>query len=595
MQPNTDAENLTHISAQGQVQLMEMTYERLRFSVSALTLVALVLVYVYSLDHDARWLALWGLAYGAFALWMRWFYKSVYLADKQRLPADALFKKWLGILTLIALAHGLGLTAASAIMLQDTSYEVSMLWHVTLVAIMAGNATHQTPVLRVFMVFFAASWNLNLPLLYWTFPTTWQYLLPLSILYSFGIYRHAKTAHRFSVRQVQLQEHSEQLAQQFKQAKELAEQALRTKNQFITTASHDLRQPVHAMGMLVGAVSQQNDNPRLMPLIRDLQSSIRSVNLMFNSLLDLSKIEATEASAQIESVSLWALIQEVQAVFREDANSHGLSLRARLPTHACVVKTDPQLLRQALTNLVHNALRYTRKGGVLIGLRKRHGQWQLEVWDTGMGVADSEQERVFSPYYRDENAWSVDRSGYGLGLSVVARCAQLLGATYGLQSQLGRGSRFWLRLPESANQAQTQALQAFDVSAGIGPLRPLSGTCLVLEDDPLLIDAMGALLEQWGVQVRFATCAHEAFAHLDAGFIPQALLCDQRLRSGESGFEVMGAVLERCPQAGAAMMSGEFDSPALKQAEHEGYIVLYKPVEVAHLHAALERWLAPNR
>ncbi len=575
--------------ASGQAKLLDMTYARLRFSTAALPLVAAVIVGWYSRNHDATWLTVWGVAYLVFAVAMRWLYTQHYLPDKARLGDAALYAKWLRILSGLAMLHGLGLTSATAIMVTDTSFEVSMLWHVTLVAILAGNATHQTPVLRVFMIFFMASWNLNLLLLYWTFPEHWQYLLPLSLLFSLGIYRHAITANKFFVRQIQLQEYSQHLAAQYRSAKETAEAALQAKNQFLTTASHDLRQPVHAMGMLVEAIARQNDNPRLMPLMNDLRSSIRSINLMFNSLLDLSRIELRNTQAQCVPVALSQLVAEVATVFGEDARSHQLSLRVHLPRTPAWVQTDPHLVRQALTNLVHNALRYTTQGGVLIALRLRAGQWQLQVWDTGMGVADAEQERIFSPYFRNENAWNADRSGFGLGLHVVARCAQLLGADYGLRSRLERGTRFWLTLPASAT-LNLGAAPLINDPPNQQPLAALAGRCLVLEDDPLLLCAMQALLQGWGVDSRFATHAAPAFALLDSGFQPQAILCDQRLRSGESGFDILRDLLARCPQASGAMMSGEFDSPALAQAEAEGYLVLRKPMAVSELHALLERW-----
>jgi signal transduction histidine kinase len=583
------------ISVQARARLMEMTYERLRFGAFAMPFVAFFLVLAYAQEHEPDYLALWAVAYTLYGLTMYAAYKRVYLPDCERLSSQALLDKWLPLLKKIAWGHGAGLALPIVIMGDNVSSELGILWFGTLAAIIAGNATHQTPVLGIFMRFFTASWNLNIVFIAWVQPPNWPVVMGLATIYSVTMYRHAYRTHHFFVDQVRLQEHSEELAAQFLRAKELAESALAQKNQFLTTASHDLRQPVHAMGMLVEAIGRQNENAKIEPLIADLRSSIRSVNLMFNSLLDLSKIESQEVKALPQRVLLQDLAAEIVTVFRQEALSQGLSLRLRSPKKAVWLDTDPNLLRRALTNLIHNALRYTQHGGVLIALRQRQGEWQFEVWDTGIGVADNEHERIFSPYFRDENAWSVDRSGYGLGLAVVGRCALLLGATYGLKSQLGRGTRFWFRLPGAAPRAMPEPAPVGAAQQPNDKLAELKGQCLVLEDDPLLISAMTVLLAGWGVQARFATCAAEAFAHLDAGFQPQALLCDQRLRSGESGFELMCALLERCPHASAAMMSGEFDSPALQQADAEGYVVLRKPVDVNQLHALLERWLTRHR
>jgi CheY-like chemotaxis protein len=248
------------------------------------------------------------------------------------------------------------------------------------------------------------------------------------------------------------------------------------------------------------------------------------------------------------------------------------------------------LVRQSMINLMQNALRYTQRGGVLMAARRRGGGWQFEVWDTGVGIAEDDQQRIYSPFFRPEHAWRIDNAGHGLGLAVVARCADLMGASQGLSSREGRGSRFWLRLPaaqiaERRSPAREQNL----LLAGQG--ESLSGRCLIIDDEPQVRSAWQALLSSWGVEAACAASANEAFALLDNGFEPQAVFCDQRLRSGESGFELLQALLDRCPTAAGAMISGEFNSPALAQAEQEGYLVLHKPLDPDALFALLSRLL----
>jgi len=430
------------------------------------------------------------------------------------------------------------------------------------------------------------------------------------VMYTFLMYRHARMANQFFIKQIVLEERSIELAAQYKAAKDQAEEALSAKNQFLTTASHDLRQPVHSMGMLIEAIVQRNEQASLVPLLGDLKSSVHSVNLMFNSLLDLSKIESGIVATQTSPVPLAGLLRDVTALFREEAQRRGLQLRMRAPKAHAVVQADVSLLRQALVNLVQNALRYTKTGGVLVAVRERAatgagadtgagsgpptGAWKIEVWDTGVGVSNQEREQIYTPFYRNENAWQIDSAGHGLGLAIVARCAKLMGATYGLTSSLGHGSRFWLTLPAST-AADGLALQSHTSpeATAITPLRPLHGNCLVVEDDPLVSAAWVALLQAWQVNARFVTNATEAFATIDAGFAPQAILCDQRLRSGESGFDILRALLARCPDASGAMVSGEYNAPELVQAESDGYLVLRKPLEVADLHEVLARWFEP--
>ncbi len=174
---------------------------------------------------------------------------------------------------------------------------------------------------------------------------------------------------------------------------------------------------------------------------------MQSVTQMFNSLLDLSKIELGAQPVKLQPVALDPLMADIATLFREEALARNIALRVRGSRGKALVSADPLLLRQSMVNLMQNALRYTQRGGVLMAVRRRGGQWQFEVWDTGVGIAEADQQRVYSPFFRPEHAWRIDNAGHGLGLAVVARCADLMGASQGLNSREGLGSRFWLRLP----------------------------------------------------------------------------------------------------------------------------------------------------
>ena len=582
-------DSLHSLSPEGQARLLEMTYQRLHTSIMVLPLVALGLTLFYQLQGgDARmgwWLGFY-VAFAAFAFWLRRRYRS----NAARLDAAEVMQRWRPRLERLALVHGLGTTAPWAIAATGTPhYEFAMVLLVTNAITVAGNATHQTPVLSVFQRFFLAGWAASLPFQPWVFPELWPYSLGLSLLHTFTMVRHARRTHRFFVQQVWLEERGRQLSAQYRDAKEAAEAALAEKNRFLSTAAHDLRQPVHAMGLLTEAIALRNRDSALAPPLADLQRNMQSVHLMFNALLDLSKIESGQVAVQPQPLALVPLLQEAQLQFAPEARARGLALRMRAPPAGAAVHADATLLRQCLSNLVHNALRYTQQGGVLVGVRRRGPNWRVEVWDTGVGVALEEQQRIYQPFYRPRHAWHINRTGHGLGLALVTRCAGLMGIGHGLRSRLGRGSCFWLELPAAPQHAIGMP------PPGTGAQAPrLQGRCLVLDDDPQVQRAWSALLAGWGVQARMASDAAQAFAHLDDGFAPQAILCDQRLRSGESGFDILLALLERCPEARGAMVSGEFDSPELHAAEAEGYLVLRKPVDVSVLHALLAQWLGAD-
>lgn len=579
------------ISPRAQIRLLDNTFMRLVFSFTAVPFVGIPFaIWLYLLGKELTPIIVWILIYFLCALAIRLWHRR-YRHDTQENNASTVISRWLPRINNVAFVHGLGISSLYLIAPEENSFDFFLLLNISIAAIVAANATHLTPVISTFTRFFFASWGvLNLGII-WRLDDVMPIVLMLNLLYGFAIYRHALTSHAFFIQQALLEEKSSRLAEQFRQAKEEAEQALLDKNQFLTTASHDLRQPVHAMGFLIEAIIHKNRDATLIPQLLDLQQSVRSVHLMFNSLLDLSKIESGNVSTATTHVDIGTLLDSVITLFREEANSRALSLRTWRPKRRICVMGDQLLIRQSLINLIQNALRYTQEGGVLIAIRPRGEECLIEVWDTGVGIADGEKGKIFSPYYRPELAWKIDSAGHGLGLAVVARCAKLMKVKYGMRSIEGKGSRFWMRFalyageehpPESVNSyANTSAPTRYE---------SLSGACLVVDDDPLVTSAWESLMSTWGITVRCAASAEEAFAIIDEGFTPFAVLCDQRLRSGESGFDILKALFERLPDTSGAMVSGEFNSPVLQEAEQEGYLVLRKPLEPAKLHALLSQW-----
>ncbi|WP_454878568.1 ATP-binding protein [Serratia inhibens] len=579
------------ISPRAQIRLLDNTFMRLVFSFTAVPFVGIPFaIWLYLLGKELTPIIVWILIYFLCALAIRLWHRR-YRHDTQQNNASTVISRWLPRINNVAFVHGLGISSLYLITPEKNSFDFFLLLNISIAAIVAANATHLTPVISTFTRFFFASWGvLNLGII-WRLDDVMLIVLMLNLLYGFAIYRHALTSHAFFIQQALLEEKSSRLAEQFRQAKEEAEQALLDKNQFLTTASHDLRQPVHAMGFLIEAIIHKNRDATLIPQLLDLQQSVRSVHLMFNSLLDLSKIESGNVSTATTHVDIGTLLDSVITLFREEANSRALSLRTWRPKRRICVMGDQLLIRQSLINLIQNALRYTQAGGVLIAIRPRGEECLIEVWDTGVGIADEEKGKIFSPYYRPELAWKIDSAGHGLGLAVVARCAKLMKVKYGMRSIEGKGSRFWMRFalytgeehpPENVNTyANTGAPTRYE---------SLRGACLVVDDDPLVTSAWESLMSTWGITVRCAASAEEAFAIIDEGFSPFAVLCDQRLRSGESGFDILKALFERLPDTSGAMVSGEFNSPVLQEAEQEGYLVLRKPLEPAKLHALLSQW-----
>lgn len=580
------------ISPQGQARLMDMSFARIAYGVHISFFIgSMFVLWMLRAGVPAGDMIVWSFGMAGGALVIRWQRRS-YAEARRREPDEVVVRRWLPRVLAWATAYGLALCVAFILVhLAQSPYEMRLLFLLTLASMMAANATHQSPVLRSFQCFFLVGWGLVMALIPWVFPDHWTVIMPLSAMYLASLHKHAVIVHRFFLQQIKLEEDSTRLAEQHQAAKHEAEAALRAKNQFLSTASHDLRQPVHAMGFLIEAIASRNRDATLLPSIADLRQSVRSVTRMFNSLLDLSKIESGAVRPKPEHLRIDELLADVATLFRGEAQSRNLALRVRGGGGRAVVHADALLLRQCLSNLTHNALRYTRSGGVLLAVRPRGNSWQMEVWDTGVGVALAEQDQIYSPYYRPRHAWNVDNPGHGLGLAVVARCAEMMGAEYGLTSREGRGSRFWLRLPACLDFEPGYVAPAHGASPSAFQFQHLAGACLVVDDDPEVCAAWQSLLVSWGLSVRCAGASAEAIACLEGGFRPDAIFCDQRLRAGESGFDVLRGLLERCPEAGGAMISGEFESPDLLQAEREGYLVLHKPLEPDALYAVLSWWL----
>ncbi|GKT18765.1 hybrid sensor histidine kinase/response regulator [Acidovorax sp. SUPP2522] len=533
----------------------------------------------------------WG-ALLAFAglLWaMQWRFRR----DTTRPDAEVV-PRWERIFQVLAVVDGL-LWVVPIALTQGAPQDFRLLVYLVMCAVIASGTTFLAPQPRVFFPFFVATYGPILAAVTWYFPERWQAMLALVALFGGVILRHAWGSRRFVVQQVEMERQRLQLAERYRAAKEEAERALEEKNRFYATASHDLRQPLHALGLLMETAIQRNTDAQLVPVLDGIQDCARSLSFMFDALLDLSRLESSTYEVRREPVALTTVFGDVATVFGPDAQRRGLRLRFGLPRRRLpTVHTDGTLLRQMIFNLVQNALRYTSSGGMLVGIRARGTQWRIEVRDTGPGVPLEDQHRLYAPFYRGGARWTQEVAGHGLGLSVVARSARLIGATYGFQSTPGRGSCFWLSLDAAPDGLPQDGKSPGDVSWQ-ERMGSLSGRCLLVEDDPQVATAVAALLRSWGLEVDLAATAQQALQIVDAGpLAPGAVLCDQRLAAGQSGFELLQELLRRCPAARGALVSGEHQSAALAQAEEEGYLVFRKPLSPAQLHAVLARWFTAS-
>lgn len=374
--------------------------------------------------------------------------------------------------------------------------------------------------------------------------------------------------------------------------KEEAETATRAKSRFLAAASHDLRQPIHALGMFVARLAQLPHDRETRHLIGNLEASVRAMQDLLDALLDVSRFDADAVRVQFQPVPLAPLFEQLRSALLPVATDKGLRLRVR--NSRLWVHSDPTLLHRILLNLISNALRYTGHGGVLVGCRtSRDGSrlW-IEVWDTGVGIAPEHQQDIFREFYQIGNPERDRNKGLGLGLNIVDRTARLLGHPLQLCSIPGHGTRFRLELPV-APAGDLQAVLAGSETLPVDDVRGLR--ILVIEDDRHSAQALRGLLDSWGCLVALVDGLQGALTLVEGGFVPDLVLSDFRLRAGESGMQTLQSlrtVLDRALPA--CLMSGDTDPELIQACRAAGLPLLHKPVRPAKLRTLIRRLVRPQ-
>ena len=394
----------------------------------------------------------------------------------------------------------------------------------------------------------------------------------------------ARNVHRLLTESLQLSFENIALRREAEEKTGLLEQANAAKSRFLAAASHDLRQPVHALGLLLATLADRVRDAHTAPLIEQIDAAVDAVDAMLNSLLDISKLDAGVVHPKVDAVDLAALLQRLRSEHEPVARLTGNRLRVR-PTDA-VALSDGAMLQRILANLVSNALRYTAGGDVLVAARKHGGLVRIDVYDTGPGIPGESLEDIFLEFHQLGNPERDRRRGLGLGLAIVRRLANLLGHQVKVRSVLGRGSRFSIILPR-AGEARRDAQMPAPAPAPRADLR--GRRILVLDDEVSVLDAMRRLLERWGCEVVVAATPEEAEACIAAAAAPPDLLIvDYRLRRHASGIATIGRLCERAgTQIQALVVTGDTAPDRLREAEESGYPLLHKPVMPERLRSAI--------
>lgn len=343
----------------------------------------------------------------------------------------------------------------------------------------------------------------------------------------------------------------------------------------LAETSHDLRQPIQAIGLWVELLQSQAGDAETRAILQRLHQTAQGLESVIDSLLDISRLDMGAVEPRRTEFSIDAVLDRLAATFGPAASSRGLAFRMR--TCEAMVRSDPALVERILGNFVSNAVRHCDEGGVLVGCRRRGRDLCVEVWDTGPGVPADRLADIFREFVQLRSA-ARDRSrGFGLGLSIARRMADLLRHEISVISRVGRGSCFRLRLPLAQPAAQRPGIAAVG-KAG----REIAGSFVVFVDDEReLRDAMALLLARWGCHAIVAGSADEAIEQL-AGHLcaPDLVIGDYRLADGESGLDAIASIRAALGHAvDAILISGERGVLANGMLSASGIPVLRKPVD----------------
>ena len=371
-------------------------------------------------------------------------------------------------------------------------------------------------------------------------------------------------------------------------ARRAAEHAERAKTRFLAAASHDLRQPMHAISLLVGTLHPRSSGPEREIMAR-LERSVDAMDGLFSAILDLSKLDSDAVKPEMADVPLRAIFETIERHFGPEAAAKNLALSVF--ASRAVVKTDAALLERALRNLVSNAIKYTHEGRVLVGCRRRGKRLLIAVWDTGIGIAADHLDQVFEEYFQVDDLPRDRSHGLGLGLSIVRRLARLLGSEIEVSSVAGAGSRFGFEVPLVSYRRVDTGSRA----AEPGWRAALEGKfILVVDDEPDARFGTEALLREWGCHSASAGSLAELAATLEREpRFPDAVIADYRIGERDTGLDAIAAVHaytgENTP---ALIVTGEEFVGADALVAAAIFPVVKKPVAVndlrRHLLAALQ-------
>jgi signal transduction histidine kinase len=550
----------------------------LRWQVTAVLFFIAALAWPYA-PHPV--IASWLVAAVALREWRSWHLRR--LSVDGRTDTDRLRRRV--ILDMALIGAGIG---ASAVFMWWMEATVDALLTMILVSLTAA-ATSTTGLLLPAYLAFSAAVLLPAAAMWLVGGTPLGMFVGLLIPVLLRLqYRFARESMRVFEESFEIRQERDKLVLELAAERDRAEFANQAKSRFLAAASHDLRQPLHALSLLSAQLAQRPGAPEAGALAQELSSSIESLGELLDSLLDITKLDAGVVEVDRRPIVLQRLLDYVAKGARPQAALKGVSLRVECPS-APVVNTDPQLLERLLRNLIDNAVKYTDQGEVLVRVLPQADCLRVSIADTGRGIPPESLARVFDEFYQvpDTGARGHAR-GLGLGLAIVQRLATLLGLRIALESRLGEGTTVSFTIDATAPAAAPAPV------AEVASERDLAGlTVLVIDDDEQARRATRRAVESFGCRAVEAVSTKDAL-QVAASAAPDLLLADFDLGEGDTGLAAVRRLRESQPALPALLISGNTEAKHRREAEQAGLQLLRKPATLKGLRTAISSVLPPR-
>jgi len=493
----------------------------------------------------------------------------------------------MSIVVVLLLVQSISYTYLPYAFIPNGEPEIVILLSMVSAILAAGSVALSSP---FFIGFIASSYPSMLVVslsLYLRDEPLYQWLALAFTLMLMGLTWFAMALTRTIQKSVETSLENTELVKELRSALSDTDEANRAKSVFLASASHDLRQPLHAIGLLNESLGRTQLNPAQLEIHQHFSSALSSTREMLDALLNISKLDAGAISPQPKPFLIRTILNKLEAELAPTADEKNLLFRVRESIAAA--NSDPFIVELILRNLIANAIRYTDEGGLLIGCRKDGDCLSIEVWDTGIGIKKNQYDTVFKPFQQLGNPERDSRKGFGLGLAIAQGLAQTIGTQIRIQSKLGKGSVFSFSIPRATEEVIE------DIAEGVDLGRFDGTTVMVVDDDPHILASMKSVLTAWGCHCILAETAKEALEAPNAKDT-QLLLTDYRLRQKVTGKDVVQIVRSELQQnLPAIIVTGDTAVERIRDAQSSDALLLHKPASAAQLHLMMSKLLKEPR